>query len=110
MPNFTQTQLQGRTLTEWKLGQGEEGTPLAVTGQMAIQVTGEFGESGTLMVEGSVNGRDFDILTDDTANAMFISRRGLFVVSAPVQSIRPRVRFGDVHTQLNVSLIQANPD
>ena len=70
-----------------------------------IQVTGTFGVGGTVIIEGSNNGTNWNTLVDPQGNALSFTVQGLETLLDNPFFVRPRVTAGDGTTNLVVTLI-----
>ncbi len=68
-----------------------------------FQVEGTFGVGGTLVIEGSNDGTNWEVLTNPQGSALSFTAAGLQQVIEVVMQMRPRVTGGDGTTSLNVS-------
>lgn len=96
---------------QWtELGNGDDGAPVS-WGHFAdrsVQVTGTFGEGGTIIMEGS-NMREEDTptyfpLVDPQGGAISFEAAGGEQVLESTNLIRPRVTAGDGDTDLTVTM------
>lgn len=82
-----------------------DGAPIAYPGfATSVQVTGNFGAGGTVLIEGSNDGTNYVTLTDLAAAALSITAAGIKTIRENVAYIRPRVSAGDGTTSLTVTL------
>ena len=101
-------QLQGNDATRavtWEgLGLEDVGKPIDVTEseERTVQVLGEFGSRGALVIEGSLDGEHFRTLTDSEGFELELTDDALKTVSEAVRFARPRVAKGDANTKLTV--------
>lgn len=71
----------------------------------SIQVSGEFGTGGVLVVEGRNFGQaGFDVLRDFQGNELLITTAGLYQITEITDEIRVRVSAGDGNTALTAAL------
>lgn len=95
-----------KVITWTPLANGDSGQPLesARFADRSVQVTGTFGASGNLRLEGSNDGTNYVVLTDPQGNALNLTAAGIEAVMEVVRYIRPRVTNGDGTTSLTVTL------
>lgn len=70
----------------------------------SFQVTGTFG-GASIVLEGSNNGTDYEILNDPQGNQISLSAHGLKQVEEVTRYVHPRVVGGDGTTNLAVNLL-----
>lgn len=88
---------------------GDSGQALAIFGSFSdrtVQVSGTFGSSGTVVIEGSneASSGNYVTLTDPLGNALSFTTGGMKQITELPQFIRPRVTNGDGTTALDVTL------
>jgi hypothetical protein len=85
----------------------DSGSPLEVPGALrcSVQVTGTFGASGTLLIEGSNDGTNYATLADPQGSALSVTSAKIEEVLEAVRYIRPRVSNGDGTTSLTCTLL-----
>lgn len=77
---------------------------LARFSDRSVQVTGTFGASGNLRIEGSNDGTNYVALTDPQGNALNLTAAGIEQIMEITRYIRPRVTNGDGTTSITVTL------
>ena len=93
------------------LTNGDTGGPADETDGMAfmyrksVQITGTFGSGGTVVIEGSDDGTNYETLNDLQDGALSITAAGLYEVQEHTRYIRPDVTAGDGTTDLDVTLV-----
>ncbi len=95
-------------LAKWTgLVNGESGLPQtgAWFSDRSVHVSGTFGVGGTVVIEGSNDGVNWQTLRDDNSNLLSFTSADLKTIAPVVERIRPRVTAGDGTTSLNVSII-----
>lgn len=70
-----------------------------------IQITGTFGAGGTVVLEGSLDGTNYQVLTDFTGASISLTSAALLGVTENVLYMRPRVSGGDGTTSLTVTVL-----
>lgn len=99
---------RGVAIHQWvSLANGDDGEPLDLSAfaDRSVQVTGTFGASGNLRVEGSLDGVTYSVLSDPQGNALDIASAKIEAVLEATRFIRPRVTSGDGTTDLSVTII-----
>lgn len=102
---------KGVTGYQWVLVNGDDGLPLEESGLFSdktIQVKGEFGVGGTLIIEGSNDaktGATYATLNDPQGNALSITAAKIETILENPRIIRPRVSAGDGTTALTVTIL-----
>jgi hypothetical protein len=93
------------------LANGDSGLPFAMPGfaDRSVQVGGTFGAGGTVIIEGSIDGSNYIVLTDPQGNAISKTAAAIEAISEIVKLIRPRVTAGDGTTAITVTLIARKP-
>lgn len=114
--NFTETAditfgNNAHFLTWTPLANGDSGSPYAMPGyaDRSVQVQGTFGVGGTVVIEGTIDGTNYIVLTDPQGNAISKTAASIETISEIVRFIRPRVTAGDGTTAITVSLIARRP-
>jgi len=88
------------------LANGEAGTAVNL-GQYAdksVQIRGTFGAAGSVQLEGSNDGTNYELLTDPQGNDIVKTAADLEQVSENPLWIRPRCTAGDGTTNLQITL------
>jgi hypothetical protein len=87
---------------------GDSGLPItaATLSNKTVQVVGTFGTGGTVVIEGSNDGTNYDTLTDPQGNALTFLAAGLKSILENPQYIRPNVTVGDGTTDLSVFIVE----
>jgi hypothetical protein len=70
----------------------------------SVQVTGTFGEGGSVVLEGSNDGETFFPIADNTGSVLHFNKSGLKGVGDVVAYVRPKVLGGDSTTSITVTL------
>jgi hypothetical protein len=93
------------------LANGDSGSPYAMPGyaDRSVQIQGTFGAGGTVIIEGTIDGTNYIVLTDPQGNAISKTAAAIETISEIVRFIRPRVSAGDGTTSITVSLIARKP-
>lgn len=93
------------------LANGDTGTPYAMPGfaDRSVQVGGTFGVGGTVVIEGTLDGTNYIVLTDPQGNAISKTAAAIETISEIVKFIRPRVSAGDGTTAITVTLMARRP-
>lgn len=89
------------------VGQNDDGDPVEMIGSSdrSVQVTGTFGSGGTIVLEGSNDGTNYETLTDPQGNDVSFQAAGLVQVIELTRYVRPRVTAGDGTTDLDVHFL-----
>lgn len=89
----------------------DDGVPLEQpsSNDRSVQVTGTFGSGGTVVIEGSNDGTNYQTLTDPQGNALSVTAARLKQISELTRFIRPRVTGGDGTTNLTVTMLIRRP-
>jgi hypothetical protein len=101
------TELPHARLVTWSgLLNTDDGNPFegAEFADRTAQVFGTFGASGSVQLEGSNNGTNWNILTDPQGNALTFTTGRIEQVLELPRFIRPLVTAGDGTTNLTVSM------
>jgi hypothetical protein len=94
-------------IVEWKeLSTNDLGSNLQSLqyNQISVQVSGVFGESCSIVIEGSNDGINFSTLNDSFGNAVHFTKVGLKSIGDVVSYLRPKVIGGDSTTSITVTL------
>ena len=94
-------------LVEWKdLSTGDLGSNLQSLqyNHISVQVTGTFGESCSIVIEGSNDGVNFVLLNDLFGNTVHFTKTGLKSIGDVVLYLRPKVIGGDSTTSITITL------
>jgi len=88
------------------LNNGDIGQVMVVSNlqDRAVQVFGPFGAGGSVRIVGSLDGFNFEPLTDLSGDPLVFTARGIRAVTEAVRFIRPEVTAGDGATDLTVLL------
>lgn len=103
-----QPYLQSHRVRTWNplTNTNQDGNPIGYAsngmGGVTFQVTGTWGASGALVVEGSNDGVNYFTLNDQNNAAITMSANGIKTVRDAPLWIRPRVTVGDGTTSLVV--------
>lgn len=102
---------QGHVVSWTPLANTDVGTPLEMIGSAdrSVQVVGEFGAGGTLLLEGSNDGTNYNTLHDPGGNALSLTSSQIVAILEISAFIRPRVSAGDGSTALSVTLLVRRP-
>lgn len=86
----------GHIVTWTPLGSGDDGAPLSMVGsaRRTVQVFGTFAAGSKLEIEGSNDGTNFALLSDDHGNELKFNAAGISTVAELTRHIRPRVTAG----------------
>lgn len=89
------------------LQNGDTGEPASYpfTPDRTVQITGTFGVGGTVVIEGSNDGTNFETLTDPQGNALSFTAAGMEMVTENPLYIRPSATAGDGTTDLTVTMV-----
>lgn len=89
------------------LTNGDTGSPLLCPhlADKSIQVTGTFGSGGTVVLEGSNDGSNWETLNDPQGTAISFTAAGMYQVLENTKMIRPSVTAGDGTTDLDVTMV-----
>lgn len=90
----------------WTLANGESGVSLALPlfSDKSVNIFGTFGVGGSVTIQGSLDGTNWQTLTDPQGNALTKTAASLEAVSEAVPYIRPVVTAGDVTTAIIVQI------
>lgn len=88
----------------WTLANGESGDPLTLPNfsDRSVQVLGTFGSGGSVTIQGSIDGTNWNTLTDPQGNALTKTAAALEAVSEATPYIRPTCTAGDGTTAITV--------
>lgn len=105
----TSSHLNGKPayVVEWAgLSYGDVGSDLQSLQYTvsSVQVSGTFGEGGSVVLEGSNDGVTFYPLSDNHGSTVHFNKAGLKSVGDVVAYVRPKVIGGDSTTSLTVTL------
>lgn len=105
---------RGCYVVQWTtLANGDDGTPMEMPGaaDRSVQFTGTFGSGGTIQIEGSNDGSNYNVLTDPQGNNISKTSASIEQVVELTRYIRPRVTAGDGTTNLTCTMLvkQVNP-
>jgi hypothetical protein len=91
----------------WVAANGDSGSPYEMRQQAdrSVQIAGTFGAGGSVNVEGSNDGTNYQILRDPQGVALTFTAAGLKQVLEITNYIRPRVTAGDGTTALTITLL-----
>lgn len=98
---------KGAALYTWAdLANGDTGIDFSnlLLSEKTVQVTGTFGTGGTVALEGSNDGTNYETLKDPQGNSLSFTAAGLEAVQENPRFIRPNVSAGDGTTALTVTL------
>jgi hypothetical protein len=93
------------------MASGDVGSPVSATDNIAghadrsVQVEGTFGAGGALVIEGSNDLVNFEVLNDPSSTPLSFASAHIKGVLEAVRQIRPRVPSGDGTTAVTVSLM-----
>jgi hypothetical protein len=101
----------GHVIAWTSLANGDDGTPLEMIGSAdrSVQVVGTFGAGGTVLLEGSNDGTNYNTLHDPGGTALSLTTSQIVAVLEISAFIRPRVSAGDGTTALTVTLLVRRP-
>lgn len=109
--NYSVTPIQtwkdkAHVITWASMASGDTGQPLEMPGSAdrSVQVTGNFGTSGNLRIEGSNDGSNWNTLTDPQGNDINITASKIEQVMEVVRYMRPNVTTG-TGVSLTVSIL-----
>lgn len=90
------------------LAVGDDGAPVEMSflTDRTVQVVGTFG-SASVIIEGSLNGTDYAVLTDPQGNGLTVSAAKIETIMEAVAYVRPRITGGDGTTNLSVTILMA---
>lgn len=71
----------------------------------SIQFSGTFGAGGTIVLEGSNNGVNYETLTDPSSTAISKTAASIEAVLELTRFVRPRVTGGDGTTSISAALL-----
>lgn len=86
---------------------GDDGQPieLANFADRTVQVEGTFGAGGAIRIEGSIDGVNYEPLSDPQGNALDLTSAKIEAITELVRYVRPRVTAGDVTTAITVTML-----
>lgn len=112
MPTIAKTNLpSGNTKTlinKWaSMANGDDGESIGFSqyADKSVQVSGTFGAGGTVTIEGSLDGVNWNVLTDPQGNDLNITQPKIEMVIENTLYVRPRVTAGDGTTSLTVVML-----
>ena len=70
----------------------------------SVQVEGTFGSGGTVAIQGSNDGTNFETLRDPSSTSLSLQAAGLHGILEMTGLIRPNVTAGDTSTALTVTM------
>ena len=88
-----------------QVGDVGDAIPFSFYADRSVQVGGILGAGGSVRMEGSNDGVQWDVLTDLQGNDLDITAAKLTMVSEVTQLIRPRVTAGDGTTAIKVTML-----
>lgn len=97
----------GTAIASWPaLADSEAGEPLELPGysDRSVQVEGTFGSGGSVQLEGSNDGANWQILTDPQGTQLIFTTAGFKQVSEVSRYTRANVTAGDGDTDLAVTI------
>ena len=103
----TQEEGDFSVITWAALANGDQGAPAEYThyADRSVQVSGTFGTGGVVVLEGSLDGTNYETLADPQGNALSFTASKIEAVTEATRYIRPRVTAGDGSTSINVSVL-----
>lgn len=93
------------TWTPLANGDSGKAAGLSANPDKSVQVTGTFGTGGSVNLEGSNDGTNWEILNDALGNAITLTAAGLVSVLENPLYVRPNVTAGDGTTSLTVTVV-----
>lgn len=102
------TSLEVSWVCKWEgLDSDDSGAPLQMPAfsDRSIQFTGTFGAGGTVSLEGSNDGTNYEILQDIEGAAITLTSAGIRSVLELTRYIRPHVTAGDGTTDIDAHLL-----
>jgi len=70
----------------------------------SIQVAGTFGAGGTVVIEGTIDGDNWNVLSNGIGDSLTLTSGGIHFVTELVQFIRASVTGGDGSTDITATL------
>lgn len=107
VPLPTLVDFDGVRVRQWtSLANSDDGEPIILTrfSDKTVQFGGTFGVGGTVILEGSVDGVQWDSLKDVFGNALSATGAKLYTVTENPVYLRPRVTGGDGTTSITVKI------
>jgi len=98
----------GVRVTKWEtVTNGDTGAQLNVADlpDKTVQVIGTFGTGGSINIEGSNDGTNWEILTDIAGSAITLTAAGMRTITENPLYMRPNVTAGDGSTDLDVLVV-----
>jgi len=94
-------------LYQWRLDNGDVGAVIDAmeTRDHLVQVEGDFGVGGKVVIEGSIDGEHYHPMTDHFGGAVAFDDAGMKRTTEVVRHLRPACVAGDNTTALVVSLV-----
>ena len=77
---------------------------MSAASSVAIQFSGIFGEGGSVSLEGSVDGENYEVLRDSQGRAIRSFDKEIVSLGQMVRFIRPVVETGDLNTDITCSM------
>ncbi len=96
------------TIFKWEcleVADNGDGVEFSMYADRSVQVSGTFGISGNVVIEGSNDGVNYYTLNGLQGNALEFATGGVEMISEITQFIRPRVTAGDGTTDLTVTIL-----
>ena len=89
------------------MANGDVGLPVefGTHADRTVQVGGTFGSGGTIVIEGSMDGSDYQVLNDPFGVSLSFTGPKIRTVTEVTKYVRARVTGGDGTTALNVNLL-----
>ena len=103
---YEAAKVDGRHVITWRgLAGHDRGAAFALPAHsgMMVEITGNFGTSGSAGLEGSVAGASFALIEDDKARTIYANRPILTRTLSAPRLLRPYA-VGDEKTSLNVTI------
>jgi hypothetical protein len=97
----------GGFLVQWPaMANGQTGVPFDLSGYVpvSVQIEGTFGAAGSVTLQETIDGTNYETAHDGQGNALTFTTAGLKSVGDNANLIRPNVTAGDGTTALTVSL------
>lgn len=112
VPTCNSISPEGIYLCTWSnMANGDTGTigvssaTYMASSDRAVQVTGTFGSGGSVSIKGTLDGTNYEILTDPQGNAITLTASGLKQITELTKYVIPAVTAGDGTTLLTVKLL-----